>query len=538
MELRLGKVKEARATCEPFAKDAGAGEAEGPAARPLLPRARLLPRPRLQLGRPVAQPARPVRRPAFGPHARYLVGRVLHLERGERRGVGPLRRCARQLRQGEEGRRPGADAAGQVQERPVREGPARSAGERPAARLRRRGRVPRRLPRLRGRQVRRTRSPSSRRSRRTTRLAAAARRRAAGRALPRADEAVRRGREAAAPARGEDPAARRPGAALARQGAARARALAADPNNPRRPRRQAQGGDRDAQEGRRQGRANSPSKTPTRRPAGTRSSSSSPTPSRRRSSTRMPRPFTSNSGTSRRCRRGGRNCCSGLRHARVGRGSTTSRTSGATSSAGSSRRGCSPRRSRSSRRRTPTPGPSRPEKNKSGETEAAVEEAAGRYKEVADKYPEFERVNYARFGLGVCHAQLGNLEEAVKAFEAIPASDRGRRTRDGGVPARRLPDPRGPGEGRRRAGRERGPREADGRGAVLDGFVSANPKAAEAPAALLKLGHCTKRLGAPLADANETEPDAHPRPRGLRQAGEGVPAVPSRRAGPARTRRK
>src|SRR5207237_1038039 len=38
---------------------------------------------------------------------------------------------------------------------------------------------------------------------------------------------------------------------------------------------------------------------------------------------------------------------------------------------------------------------------------------------------------------------------------------------------------------------------------LLDGFVSANPKAPEAPAALLKLGHCAKRLGATLADPTE-----------------------------------
>jgi len=38
---------------------------------------------------------------------------------------------------------------------------------------------------------------------------------------------------------------------------------------------------------------------------------------------------------------------------------------------------------------------------------------------------------------------------------------------------------------------------------LLEGFVAGNSKSPEAPAALLKLGHCRKRLGATLADNNE-----------------------------------
>ena len=38
---------------------------------------------------------------------------------------------------------------------------------------------------------------------------------------------------------------------------------------------------------------------------------------------------------------------------------------------------------------------------------------------------------------------------------------------------------------------------------MLDNFVSGNAKAPETPAALLKLGHCLKRLGSTLADPNE-----------------------------------
>ena len=132
-----------------------------------------------------------------------------------------------------------------------------------------------------------------------------------------------------------------------------------------------------------------------------------------------------------------------------------------------------------------------------------LEDAAGKYREVADKYPEFERVNSARFGVGVCLAQLGNLDDAVKILEAIPAPER---TGELATASYLLAD----------CLIRQAPTVADDALAeniirekltaasqLLEGFVGGNPKSAEAPAALLKLGFCLKRLGSTLADANE-----------------------------------
>src|SRR5581483_3836717 len=79
MDLRLGKVKEGRAACEPFAKDAALAKNR---YRPLglyyHGLACFLDRDYHAAGRSLNQLA-PFTDPAFGTHARYLVGRILHL---------------------------------------------------------------------------------------------------------------------------------------------------------------------------------------------------------------------------------------------------------------------------------------------------------------------------------------------------------------------------------------------------------------------------------------------------------------------------
>ncbi len=129
-------------------------------------------------------------------------------------------------------------------------------------------------------------------------------------------------------------------------------------------------------------------------------------------------------------------------------------------------------------------------------------EAAAKFKEVADKFPEFERANAARFGHGVCAARTANLDEAVKALEAVPVPERtGELATAGYLLAdcliRQAPltadDALGENQIREKLSNAVG---------HLEAFLGANPKAAEVPQALLKLGHCTKRLGATLADDN------------------------------------
>ncbi|OWK36737.1 tetratricopeptide repeat protein [Fimbriiglobus ruber] len=143
------------------------------------------------------------------------------------------------------------------------------------------------------------------------------------------------------------------------------------------------------------------------------------------------------------------------------------------------------------------------DKNRAAELKQKYDEAAGKFKEIVDKYPEFERVSFARFGIGVCLAQTGNLEEAVKAFDAIPGPDR---SGDIATAAYLLADcliRQAPAKADDALAENQMREKLSAAADLLQGFVAANPKAPEAPAALLKLGYCTKRLGATLADQNE-----------------------------------
>lgn len=140
---------------------------------------------------------------------------------------------------------------------------------------------------------------------------------------------------------------------------------------------------------------------------------------------------------------------------------------------------------------------------KANELKQRYEEAGNRYKEVAEKFPEFERVNFARLGFGVCQVQLGNLEGAVKALEAIPAPDRNGELAMASYLLADCLIRQAPTKAEDALAENQIREKLSAAAQLLDSFVGANPKAADAPAALLKLGHCTKRLGATLADANE-----------------------------------
>ncbi len=141
--------------------------------------------------------------------------------------------------------------------------------------------------------------------------------------------------------------------------------------------------------------------------------------------------------------------------------------------------------------------------NRAAEGQAKLTEAAGKFKDVADKYPEFERVAFARFGQGMCELQLGQLEAAAKSLDAVPAPDRvGDLALTGYVLAdclMRLAPAKAEDALQENRVREK-LTQAVG---LLEAFVAGNPQAPEAPAALLKLGHCSKRLGASLADPAE-----------------------------------
>ncbi len=140
---------------------------------------------------------------------------------------------------------------------------------------------------------------------------------------------------------------------------------------------------------------------------------------------------------------------------------------------------------------------------KEGEAKAAFAEAGKKYEEVVAKFPEFEKVNRARFGFALCLVAAGEHEKAVAVLEQIPAPER---NGDLAVASYVLADCQirlAPAKAED-ALQDNILREKLGAAAgLLEGFVAANPKAPEAADAILKLGYCHKRLGAGLPPGNE-----------------------------------
>jgi tetratricopeptide (TPR) repeat protein len=129
----------------------------------------------------------------------------------------------------------------------------------------------------------------------------------------------------------------------------------------------------------------------------------------------------------------------------------------------------------------------------------AYAEAMKKYEEVIAKFPEFERVNRARFGLAMCHTAVEDWEKAATVLETIPAPERNNdlsavnyvladcliRT----APARAED-----------ALQDNMLREKLATAAtLLDTLIAANPRAPETPDAILKFAFCQKRLGIQLA---------------------------------------
>ncbi len=143
------------------------------------------------------------------------------------------------------------------------------------------------------------------------------------------------------------------------------------------------------------------------------------------------------------------------------------------------------------------------DRNRAADGQTKFTEAAGKFKEIAEKFPEFERVAFARFGQGMCEVQLGQLDAAAKSLDAIPAPDR---VGDLALANYALADclmRLAPAKAEDALQENRVREKLTQAAGLLEAFVAGNPLAPEAPAALLKLGHCTRRLGASLADAAE-----------------------------------
>jgi TolA-binding protein len=129
--------------------------------------------------------------------------------------------------------------------------------------------------------------------------------------------------------------------------------------------------------------------------------------------------------------------------------------------------------------------------------------AAARYEEVIKKYPEFERVSRARLGLGLCLIKQEDWDRAIAALETIPAPERnGELTTVPYLLADCLIRT-APAKAEDALADNMLREKLTAAANLLDGFVAANPKSAQTTDALLKLGHCHRRLGMQLPPGNE-----------------------------------
>ncbi|MBY0512477.1 MAG: tetratricopeptide repeat protein [Gemmataceae bacterium] len=141
--------------------------------------------------------------------------------------------------------------------------------------------------------------------------------------------------------------------------------------------------------------------------------------------------------------------------------------------------------------------------NRPAEAKAGFAAAGQKYSEVVAKFPEYEKVNRAKFGLALCQIAAGDHEKALAALDGIPVPER-----NGDLYAvsyvhadcliRTAPAKA------EDALQDNILREKLGAAAgLLEGFVAGNPKSPEAADALLKLGYCYKRLGSGLPAGND-----------------------------------
>lgn len=126
-----------------------------------------------------------------------------------------------------------------------------------------------------------------------------------------------------------------------------------------------------------------------------------------------------------------------------------------------------------------------------------------RYQKVVEKYPEFQHVNLARQGIAMSYYRLGKFEQAGEMFTKIPDADRqGDLSTVSYLQADALirTFPPETDDALRAAGLIQTAEQA---AKLMEGFGSGNPKSPLAPDALLKYGYCYQRMASLLADKQE-----------------------------------
>ncbi len=128
-----------------------------------------------------------------------------------------------------------------------------------------------------------------------------------------------------------------------------------------------------------------------------------------------------------------------------------------------------------------------------------LDEAAKRYQEVIDKYPEFTYVNHARYAVGMMFYRKGDYEKAHKALEGIAQADR---NGDLALTPYLLADcllRLAPAKADDALAAGKLQEQLQAAVELLTGFVESDPKGPQAADALLKLGLCYQRQAALLA---------------------------------------
>src|SRR5262249_10975382 len=138
--------------------------------------------------------------------------------------------------------------------------------------------------------------------------------------------------------------------------------------------------------------------------------------------------------------------------------------------------------------------------NRGAELKRLYDEVIKRYQEIVDKYPEFARVQLARYGLAMGYYRKGDIEKAKEILDTIPDAER---TGELAVVSYQIADcilrlvPAKIEDDAIAAGRAL--EQLQTAAGLLESFAAAhqtNPACADA---LLKLGHCPQRLATLLA---------------------------------------
>jgi TolA-binding protein len=134
-----------------------------------------------------------------------------------------------------------------------------------------------------------------------------------------------------------------------------------------------------------------------------------------------------------------------------------------------------------------------------------IDEAITRYTALIDRYPEFAHVQLARHGLAMAYYRKNDLEKAQKSLEQIPAADRsGELT----VVSYQLADlllRQAPARADDALAAGKLEEKLKGAADLLEAYLGAAGETPQVPDALLKLGYAQQRLGKLLAQPAEQQ---------------------------------